>query len=63
MRADGIYRGEPRNANCVRKEQMERKKASDFPQGLLNLFDQYVHGAISRRAFLDGAPNFLPSAA
>jgi hypothetical protein len=29
----------------------------------LNLFDQYVHGAISRRAFLDGAPNFLPSAA
>jgi len=37
---------------------MERKKASDFPQGLLNLFDQYVHGAISRRAFLDGAQNF-----
>jgi carboxymethylenebutenolidase len=37
---------------------MERKKASDFPQALLNLFDQYVHGAISRRAFLDGAQNF-----
>jgi dienelactone hydrolase len=37
---------------------MERKKASDFPQGLLNLFDQYLHGAISRRAFLDGAQNF-----
>ena len=37
---------------------MERRKASDFPQGLLNLFDQYVHSAISRRAFLDGAQNF-----
>jgi carboxymethylenebutenolidase len=37
---------------------MERRKASDFPQGLLTLFDQYVHGAISRRAFLDGAQNF-----
>jgi carboxymethylenebutenolidase len=37
---------------------MERKKASDFPQELLNLFDQYVHGGISRRAFLDGAQKF-----
>jgi carboxymethylenebutenolidase len=37
---------------------MERKRASDFPQELLNLFDQYVHGGISRRAFLDGAQNF-----
>ncbi len=37
---------------------MERKKASDFPQALLNLFDAYVHGGISRRAFLDGAQTF-----
>ena len=37
---------------------MERKKASDFPQGLLRLFDRYVHGDISRREFLDGAQNF-----
>ena len=37
---------------------MERKKASDFPQELLNLFDQYVHGGISRRVFLDGAQEF-----
>ncbi len=37
---------------------MERKKASDFPQELLNLFDHYVHGEIDRRAFLDGAKNF-----
>ncbi|MBI5283088.1 MAG: dienelactone hydrolase family protein [Candidatus Solibacter usitatus] len=37
---------------------MERKKASDFPQGLLNLFDRYVHGDIDRRAFLDGAQRY-----
>src|SRR5205085_2841291 len=37
---------------------MERKKASDFPQELLNLFDRYVHGGISRRGFLDGAQKF-----
>jgi carboxymethylenebutenolidase len=37
---------------------MERKKASDFPQELLNLFDQYVHGGIDRRAFLEGAQKF-----
>ncbi len=37
---------------------MERKKASDFPQELLNLFDGYVHGGISRRNFLDGAQKF-----
>jgi len=37
---------------------MKRKKASDFPQELLNLFDGYVHGGISRRQFLDGAQRF-----
>jgi carboxymethylenebutenolidase len=37
---------------------MERKKASDFPQELLTLFDRYVHGRMSRRAFLDGAQKF-----
>src|SRR5260370_41430898 len=36
----------------------ERKKASDFPQELLNLFDQYVHGGINPRPFLDGAQKF-----
>src|SRR5579871_3444621 len=39
----------------------ERKKASDFPQELLNLFDYYVHGEIDRRAFLDGAKKFAGS--
>ena len=37
---------------------MERKKASDFPQELLNLFDRYVHGGLDRRQFLDGAQKF-----
>ena len=40
---------------------MERKKASDFPQELLNLFDDYVHGGMSRRAFLDSAQKFAVS--
>src|SRR5262245_21677496 len=37
---------------------MERKKASDFDQELLILFDAYVHGAIDRRGFLDKARKF-----
>jgi carboxymethylenebutenolidase len=37
---------------------MERKKASDFDQELLDLFDQYVHGGIDRRGFLDRAGKF-----
>jgi carboxymethylenebutenolidase len=37
---------------------MERKKATDFPQELLNLFDRYVHGDIGRREFLDGAKKY-----
>ena len=37
---------------------MERKKASEFPQELLDLFDLYVHGEIDRRAFLDGAKKY-----
>jgi carboxymethylenebutenolidase len=37
---------------------MQRQTANDFPQELLNLFDQYVHGAIDRRGFLDRAGKF-----
>jgi carboxymethylenebutenolidase len=37
---------------------MERKKASDFPQEVLDLFNGYVHGEISRRQFLDKAEKF-----
>src|SRR4051812_46896284 len=32
---------------------MERKKASDYPQELLDIFHEYQHGEIDRRAFLD----------
>jgi carboxymethylenebutenolidase len=37
---------------------MERKKASDFDPELLDLFDRYVHGGISRRELLEGAGKF-----
>ena len=37
---------------------MERKAASDYPQELLDLFDEYQHGDISRRAFLEGSAKF-----
>jgi carboxymethylenebutenolidase len=37
---------------------MERKKATDFPPGLLDLLDSYVHGAIDRRGFMDGAQKY-----
>src|SRR5215213_2379213 len=40
------------------KGPMDRKKASDFPQELLDLFDGYVHGGISRRQFFDRAQKF-----
>jgi carboxymethylenebutenolidase len=37
---------------------MERKKASDFPQEVLDLFDRYVHGKMNRRDFLDRATKY-----
>jgi carboxymethylenebutenolidase len=40
---------------------MHRKRASDFPQELLDLFNAYVHGGISRRQFLDRAQKFAVS--
>jgi carboxymethylenebutenolidase len=41
---------------------MERKKASDFHPEVLRLFDGYVHGALSRRDFLDRAAKFAVGA-
>ena len=38
---------------------MERKKASDFPQELLNTFDRYVHGEMSRRDWQSWTPRKL----
>src|SRR5665213_97392 len=37
---------------------MERKRASDFPQELIDLFNGYVHGGVSRRQFLRRAEKF-----
>lgn len=37
---------------------MPKKTAQDFDQELLYLFDEYVHGAIDRRQFLDRAARF-----
>lgn len=37
---------------------MERKQASDFAPEVLGLFHKYIHGAINRREFLDGAAKF-----
>jgi carboxymethylenebutenolidase len=40
---------------------MERKKASDFPPEVMQLFNGYVHGNMSRRDFLDRAAKFAVS--
>lgn len=37
---------------------MQRKTADDYPQELLDLFHEYQHGDIDRRAFLSGAARF-----
>ena len=37
---------------------MERKKASDYPQELLDIFHEYQHGDIDRRTFLDRIGKF-----
>jgi carboxymethylenebutenolidase len=39
-------------------ETLERKQATDFPQGLIDLFQLYVHHEIDRNAFLAGAEKF-----
>ncbi len=37
---------------------MTRNTSNDFPPEVLGLFDQYVHGQVSRRGFLKGAAKF-----
>jgi carboxymethylenebutenolidase len=37
---------------------MKRMQAKDFPQEVLDVFDDYVHGEISRRDFIDRAAKF-----
>ena len=37
---------------------MERKQATDYPQELLDLFHEFQHGEIDRRAFFSRAQKF-----
>jgi carboxymethylenebutenolidase len=46
----------------MERAKIERKKATDFPQGLLDLLDSYVHGGIGRRAFITGAQKYATAA-
>jgi carboxymethylenebutenolidase len=41
---------------------MTRKTAQDFPPEALKLFDEYVHGQLSRRGFLQRAAQFAAAA-
>ena len=38
---------------------MKRLVASDFDQEILDLYDDYAHGRINRRGFLEQASRFL----
>ena len=38
---------------------MKRKTAGDFDQEVLNLFDQYVHGSVDRRGFMERAARLV----
>jgi carboxymethylenebutenolidase len=40
---------------------MERLKPTDLPQEVIHLYNRYIHGAISRRQFFDGAGKFTAS--
>jgi carboxymethylenebutenolidase len=57
-RDDGIESFSPVSSTGYGEIAMDRKKASDFPQELLDLFDDYVHGRMGRRAFFAGAQKF-----
>jgi carboxymethylenebutenolidase len=63
-----MSRAVPFSTSCSKKthgrfstnegDNMERRKASDYPQELLDLFHEYQHGDITRRDFLDRAKKF-----
>src|SRR5215471_12967002 len=42
---------------------MERRKISEFPQEVLNLFDLFIHGDITRRDFVDAAGKIVGAVA
>jgi carboxymethylenebutenolidase len=49
----------PNNASKDATAPSQPLTAKDFPRPVLTLFDQYVHGVIGRRAFIDGASKFV----
>src|SRR3954469_3672839 len=48
--------------DTIERARQERKKASEFPQGLLDLLDSYVHGVIGRREFMARAQVYATGA-
>jgi len=48
--------------NTIEQARRERKKATEFPQGLLDLLDSYVHGVIGRREFMARAQVYATGA-
>jgi carboxymethylenebutenolidase len=46
------------NHKQATRKQENRKQASDFDQELLDLYDDYAHGKITRRGFLQSASKF-----
>jgi carboxymethylenebutenolidase len=59
----GREAGSAATANPPEDDAMERQKATDYHPQVLKLFDQYIHGGISRRAFLDRAAPFAAGGA
>jgi carboxymethylenebutenolidase len=51
-------RYDQRSTSGDRGKMMKRMKASDFSQDLLDLYDGYVHGQITKRDFLDRAAKY-----
>src|SRR5579872_5241089 len=47
----------------MQKNNIPPSKASDFDPEILRLFDEYVHGLIDRRGFLNSAARFVGSVA
>ena len=46
------------NASSNVPSQAKRKTAADYPSEVMRLFDQYVHGLLERRGFLQSAAKY-----
>jgi carboxymethylenebutenolidase len=49
---------QPQETRSAEVRAVGRRKASDYPQEVLHLFDKYIHGDIDRRSFLEGAQKY-----